>query len=97
MENFSLCGLKQEFGSWNFLQWFLLSKKKFRASSEFSRNLFISENYIGDGCYSYSFLFFLIKKFIKKIGAVKKGQIVGVKRKKSVSIILEQISLQTSK
>ena len=41
--------------------------------------------------------FFLIKKFIKKIGAVKKGQIVRVKRTKSVSIILEQISLQTSK
>ena len=41
--------------------------------------------------------FILIKKFIKKIGAVKKGQIVRVKRKKSVSIILEQISLQTSK
>ena len=40
---------------------------------------------------------FLIKKFIKKIGAVKKGQIVRVKRTKSVSIILEQISLQTSK
>ena len=41
-------------------------KKKIRASSKFSRNLFISENYIGDGCYSYSFLFFFNKKIYKK-------------------------------
>ena len=68
MENFSLCGLKQEFGSWNLLQWFLLSKKKkkIRASSKFSRNLFISENYVGDGCYSYSLPFFFNKKIYKK-------------------------------